>query len=564
MIHASARRAQKPLRYSARLPWIGPILGLGRKPGSVHVGAAADPLLGKALAAVFVPVKRDNQCLVPVNPDGKPGTVADAAWIDWPNCDREGRFRMEAPGACWSGAAPAVLMVLIYDLSGGVAAEDWPGYLEALLSAETSRTATLNRKAGPISGLPARERNELATRIEELLQQPYRELEQGLIELEPESASSTAGPRAITFAVASCQYPAGFVDGDVAESAYQRLKECLDDPKAPYHPRCLLLLGDQVYVDATAGLFDPLAKYDRYELPHERLLRIKPLRHVLRRIPAFMMLDDHEIEDNWEPLPGDDGVDPTLADGRHYYLKYQRIAGPDQVQLPEGTDSPDPLWYAFEADGFPFFMADTRTERTPRTARTIERARIMSETQFAALLSWLDSYDRDIPKFIASPACFLPRHARARQYGRVASALRSEAWDGYPASLHELLAHIAGRQVSNVVFLSGDEHISFVTCAAITAKGSGKSTCIASVHSSALYAPYPFANSIENYLVGKECFGFEVGGDKYSCEVTSTTFAPAGDGFTLLSARKDKKDQWKVTCRFSREAGLSDEVPVLG
>jgi len=32
-------------------------------------------------------------------------------------------------------------------------------------------------------------------------------------------------------------------------------------------PRFALFVGDQVYVDATAGLYDPTAKDDRYRLP---------------------------------------------------------------------------------------------------------------------------------------------------------------------------------------------------------------------------------------------------------------------------------------------------------
>lgn len=564
MIHASARRAQKPLKYSVRLPWIGPILGpRASRNAAVQIGAAADPLLGKALAAVFVPVERGSKRLVPITPDGKQGTVDEVGWIDRPKSDREGRFRIEVPRPCWSAHVKSVLMLLVYDLSGRVAAEDWPVYLGNLLHREKGSASALARGAGTISELPARERDEIRKRIEDLLLQPVLDLEEGLIELEWGAQAAAAGAEEITFALASCQYPPGFVDGDVAESSYRRLNKYLNAASAAWRPQCLLLVGDQIYVDATAGMFDPLAKSDRFELPHERLLRMKPLRHILRRIPAYMMLDDHEIEDNWEPARGEGGDDPNLADGRHYYLKYQRMAGP--VPISAEGDSREPLWYPFEVDRIPFFMADTRTERMPRTVRTIESACIMRPTQFGALLKWLDAYKKsNVPKFVASPACFLPRHARAKQNDCMASALRSDAWDGYPGSFHPLLAYIAEHEIRNVVFLSGDEHISFVTCAAITAKGSGKSTCIASVHSSALYAPYPFANAIENYLVGKECFGFEVGGDKYSCEVTSTTFAPAGDGFTLLSARKDKKDQWKVTCRFSREAGLSDEIPVLG
>jgi hypothetical protein len=142
-----------------------------------------------------------------------------------------------------------------------------------------------------------------------------------------------------------------------------------------------------------------------------------------------------------------------MIDGRRSYVKFERRA--DRT-LPQTGTSRFPLWYRFEVNGFPLFMIDTRTERTPRTARTVASARIVSEGQMKALLDWL-SEPSEMPKIIASPAMLLPRHARAVQRKRIESALRSDGWDGYPQSLHRVLAFIARRRIPNVVFLSGDE-----------------------------------------------------------------------------------------------------------
>jgi cholesterol oxidase len=70
-------------------------------------------------------------------------------------------------------------------------------------------------------------------------------------------------------------------------------------------------VGDQVYVDPTAGLYDPAGKDDRYRLPYEAWLRQQNVRGALRRIPSFMLLDDHEIDNNWEPIADPD--DPSNA-----------------------------------------------------------------------------------------------------------------------------------------------------------------------------------------------------------------------------------------------------------
>jgi hypothetical protein len=562
----------------AQLPWIGPILGETFSPDGeplVRIGGAADPLLGKALAAVFVPVVRDakDQHFVPSDQHGEPQDVVKVGWVASFKSDKNGRFRIDAPAGRWEGGIAGVLMILLYDQSdllydpssGKSGDRLFPDTWRAQLEKLSSGSLRLDdNRPTPISDLPEAIKTEIERRIEKLLKESIKELEPGLIELDRREARRHPQPQPpeITFAVASCQYPAGFLDRDIAEYSYRRLARCLDRKDTQVRPKCLLLLGDQIYVDATAGLFDPTSKYDRFELPYERLLRIAPLRQVLRRLPTYTMLDDHEIEDNWEPVAGDNRTDQNMIEGRRSYLGYQRMAGPDQTN--PGSDSKEPLWYAFEVNGFPFFMADTRTERSPRTAETIESARIMSVDQFGTLLDWLDERKTyDIPKFIASPACFLPRHLRATQHGCPASALRSDAWDGYPHSLHRLLAFIADNSIRNVIFLSGDEHLSFVARARIRADASGGSALIYSIHSSALHAPFPFANSIQANLAGQETFKFELPlgnsgecpggvsrGGTYACEV-STEFAAPGDGFAVLQVLC-KNGEWRVKCRFVR------------
>jgi len=384
----------------------------------------------------------------------------------------------------------------------------------------------------------------------------------------------------ITFALASCQYPAGFLDREIAEASLRRLGKRLDAENDKLVPEFLLLVGDQVYVDATAGLFDPATRFDRFMTTYERFHdREGALQDLVRRMAVYMMLDDHEIEDNWEPGSGSK-ADENMEQGRRAYLAFQRRAGPPQI-LPEPSwDSKEPLWYTFERRGFPFFVADTRTERTARSAATVTDARIMSETQFKKLLCWLSEQDLDVPKFIASPAILLPRHLRAVQHGHPASALRSDAWDGYPYSLHRVLGYIATRRIRNVVFLSGDEHLSCVARASITPNGSNQPVDILSIHSSALHAPFPFANAItEDFAVPDE-FSFSVSpqhisceanggpgfdwGGAYSCKV-ETDFAPPGDGFAVLRAVKEDR-RWTMYCDFNRAAdrrhALGDDHPM--
>jgi cholesterol oxidase len=375
-------------------------------------------------------------------------------------------------------------------------------------------------------------------------------------------AATTLSPiDGLTFVLASCQYPPGLLDRDVAEASYARLAQ------TKVNPAFVLLVGDQVYVDATAGLFDPTARYDRFAAPNNNMATMLTRLGIYRFNPR-MMLDDHEIEDNWEPLAYDSRPDPTMVEGRRYYLKVQRKSGPNQT--PPTGDSGEPLWCVLQEGHV--FLADTRTERTARTAETIETARIMSHAQFEALLRWL-AEPRDGPKFVASPSILLPRRLQPATPERAprprAFALRSDAWDGYPWSMERLLAFIVENEIRNVVFLSGDEHLSCVAQAEIRSKN--KSVPITSVHSSPLYGPFPFANSVQDDLAYEDSIDFDleeetlVGkidkkrgpgprfdlGGSYSCKITRCDFAP-GDGFAVINVKR-ASGGWKLRCEFDRD-----------
>lgn len=532
----ASRRAELP-RYLAELPWLGPLLARERD-GRLRIAAAADPALGKAFAALLVPVRRAS--------DGKLEPVAEA-WIAPAEADRRGRFAIDAPPA--PPGRRMLLMVLLYERSEALLRSRGEELLIAHVQLAAFAPQALGLHPGPVSQLPQRAQEEIAARVKRLLAKA-KDLARGLIEID----EPPPGPRdELTFAVASCQYPAGFLDGDLAGRSYGWLGRYLDGNPAP---RGLLLLGDQVYVDATAGLFDPTARYDRYELPYERLLRMDQVRGVLRRLPVYAMLDDHEIEDNWQPCADEAANAEKLRYGRRAYLRYQRMAGP----APAGPvgDAPQPLWYELELDGFAFFMADTRSEREARSAQTLEHARIMSRAQCDALHAFLERHKAsERPKFIVSPSAVLPRHRRAMDGAN--AALRSDTWQGYPASLESLLGHIAEERIGNVVFLSGDEHISFVTRALVGRTDAGRGVLVQSIHSSGLYAPYPFANSLTDDLARRD--RFEFGRGAYRC-IAHTHFAPPGDGFVLVSVRR-RGTRWVVECRFHRAADPSAHLAPL-
>lgn len=89
-----------------------------------------------------------------------------------------------------------------------------------------------------------------------------------------------------------------------------------------------------------------------------------------------------------------------------------------------------------------FFMADTRSEREPRSLHNIGAAKIMRDRQRLALLDFLRRPGGQ--KFVVTP-CVLGLRRRDLAGPSAVARLRCNGWEGYPASMHELLATIASK-----------------------------------------------------------------------------------------------------------------------
>ena len=345
-------------------------------------------------------------------------------------------------------------------------------------------------------------------------------------------------------------------------------------PTTSQSPSLLLLTGDQVYVDATAGLFDPRSQNDRLRLPYQNLMGSRGAQAVFGLLPVAMLLDDHELVDNWEGVAAGDAVssgiaerrrerrraaDSNILEGQRAYRRFQRMAGPPLRDR-------EALWCEFTHSGVPFFLADTRTERgvrgtdtecgtldwAPRRVDNWRRAHIMDRRQWGALRTFLLKH-RDQVSFVVSPSMLLPR---GLGLGRDPSlALERDGWDGFPASMHELLALLCDHELNRVVFLSGDAHTSLVAQATVTS--GGHRAALWSVHSSGLYCPFPFVNDSADDYSGRETFCFEQPGPPprgYRCTVEVVESAP-GDGFATLILTGSDQGRRGLQVRFHRAGG---------
>ena len=329
-------------------------------------------------------------------------------------------------------------------------------------------------------------------------------------------------PNDYRFALASCQYPAGLIDKPMAEQSMNALA-C----KA-HTLNFVVFAGDQIYADATAGLVDPVRRDERYDLPYEAALRSEPMRAIMRKVPVHMMLDDHEMVDNWEPPhPGQihatKRANRVREQGLKAYWKYQRLE-------PYARRDPNrPVSYDFAHGGALVYMLDTRSQRQFRPVGQPDSAVLFSSTEMYKLKIWLLVH-KEALKFIVSPAIILPQRLGMLNTNSIDQATRADAWEGYPAQLRMLFEYIVDNDVENTVFLSGDEHLSCVATAEL--KKNGKTKKITSIHASGLYAPFPFANSRPEDFAAVQ----DIDMHPLYCSA-KTSFAPAGTAFAKITVK---------------------------
>lgn len=312
--------------------------------------------------------------------------------------------------------------------------------------------------------------------------------------------AATMDSGSLCFALASCRYAANVTDREAADASFGRLRKRVLQPGSRPAPRLLVLAGDAIYADATYGIFDPTAGVERYDQRYLEAWTAPHAREVLRRLPVLPMLDDHELEENYDgehpPLRRSATVQAGLDAFESFQLRLSPAYPLPEQPAPEGRR----YSYTASAGGFEFFVMDTRTERRRGSRADSLQADIIGREQMTKLQGWLEHGfpgREDLPKFIVSPSVVFPWSRETG--GDLAYSLRSDAWDGFPQSLYELLGFIARKRIRNVVFLSGDFHCSLY-CSMQLQHRSQMPVRAHSIVSSGLYAPYPFANTRLRHL----------------------------------------------------------------
>ncbi|MEO1224852.1 MAG: alkaline phosphatase D family protein [Pseudomonadota bacterium] len=305
----------------------------------------------------------------------------------------------------------------------------------------------------------------------------------------------------LDFLLGSCRYPGLLWKVRHADRIFAPMARQVADDQDPSPPRFTLMVGDQIYADMFHRAV-PVGRADTYKEFRDRYLTAfssPNIRRLMRHAPVYMILDDHEIEDNWTQ-------DRLRRNASHLlftiaidaYLSYQWSHGPRNFGKR--------LYYSFDFGGYPFFVVDTRTQRylegddgDLRDNHMLGRPTLPGSPpgQLQRLLNWLKAQQEqhgNVPKFIVTSSVFIPSSMSAKADRSDLEKEKGDSWPGFPNTREAILRCLVDNKVQNVVFLSGDIHCANVAKASIDVAGESDPLVFHAVTSSAFYWPFPFAD----------------------------------------------------------------------
>ncbi len=322
---------------------------------------------------------------------------------------------------------------------------------------------------------------------------------------------------ALSFVVGSCRYPGIFWKVKDSDRIFGPMLKETQTPVNKIKPSFVLMVGDQIYADKL-NRHVPLGLADTFEEFQERYLSAfgsRNMRKLLQSIPNYMILDDHEIEDNWsQDRLGEAQARKVFHLAIGSYRSYQWCHSPRNYG--------DRLYYDFNCGNYPFFVIDTRTQRYMDDIEDDladnhllgRPAQDKNEpNQLDLLLAWLSAQDKKVPKFIVSSSVFAPNPIFARE-GRfehlegeeklrkdAKAKQKSDSWPAFPHTRRAILQKIVDENIQNVIFVSGDIHCSNVAEIEFSGTQDAKKLKAFSITSSAFYWPFPFADGDPNNFV---------------------------------------------------------------
>ena len=327
------------------------------------------------------------------------------------------------------------------------------------------------------------------------------------------------------FIATTCRYP-----GFAFES--QRVDAASFDIIAKEHSDAsgLLMLGDQIYADATASLFDNLTSIEKFQERYHKMFRSPGFANAVRTIPCYMTGDDHEFSDSWS-VPDDSLRKELFAAAQQSYGIYQLSHSPFKGKL----DTP-PFDYFFTSGPVAVYVMDTISMRSTKTPGD---EKIVSGDQLTKFENWLAALNGFEFVILATGAVVAPG-LRMALNGLKTDVHRAQGLDNWQAfdeqrkQLFKIISdHVETYQKTKVLLVSGDYH-----CAAMASiKKDGNEIFARAVAVPPAYAPMRYVSKTVGMLAETEHT------DGYEINLTQDPPPTEGSGFAIITI---EKGEWVV------------------
>ncbi len=331
-----------------------------------------------------------------------------------------------------------------------------------------------------------------------------------------------------TIVVGSCRYLLKTLLGNFYDDRGDKtFRSIVRQLKAGHPINQLLMLGDQIYADDLKW-FSPDRTVEDFYARYRDVFGQPWIRKLMSRVPTYMTLDDHEIEDNWPQAARRRDRSTLFPNAIQAYQAYQLSHSPNlAIRKRRLVGTPNHLWYQYSDGCCDIFVTDTRTEREIEPEHSVQ---IMSQEQMCVLKNWLCDGSGRV-KLVVTSVPFFPD---------LLSSEGRDKWGGFTAQRQELLECIDQNRIQPVVFLSGDVHVSL--SAELVSQ---KALRLYSVISSAFFWPYPTMPSTRHFMDNGDSID---GGAAGQFTVRNRSEVLREDNFTRLKVTP-KKLKIDVFCR---------------
>lgn len=355
----------------------------------------------------------------------------------------------------------------------------------------------------------------------------------------------------VSWLATSCRWPGTAFERDAVDQLAASMADHINHLDTP--AQALVLLGDQIYADATANLLDTRGDDERLAQMYRDAWGSPHARRLLASLPSYGVVDDHELGDNWAGSTDQLADDRLLINGFEAALTYQwRWDHPGQ-HLPGlvGTKSAMRVrgfWRRFQIGHLPAYAMDTRTERMRAGQHA---SQMCSAEQLEDVKAWLLAH-RTEPKVLCSGSVFgwVERSLHEAPAGSAAS----DGWCAYPETWRSLVSFMVHERIEHVVFLSGDYHFSGVAELSLQVGGHAHLRAL-SVVCSGWNATLPFANASPADFVTDLCVPLPLSDDQVGVVSLARALGTQLRQFSKLTVRPGADAEWLLAVEVRGEDG---------